>query len=137
LTDAPTRLKKELDKVLTLQGDIDAIESALSSTRTTIARGEVPDAALSALSTLERTHNRLLKNVENLYGSLNVHESFPELNGFSLDFVRTLFIARDLKINIRKRAIASFFEREKLDRAVGGKQAPLGMLLSHHITISN
>ena len=100
MTDAPVRLKKELDKVLTLQGDIDAIESALSSTRTTIARGEVPDAALSALSTLERTHSRLSKNVENLYASLNVHESFPELNGFSLDFVRTLFIARDLKINI-------------------------------------
>jgi hypothetical protein len=137
LTDAPVRLKKELDKVLTLQGDIDAIKSALSSTRTTIARGEVPDAALSALSTLERTHSRLSKNVENLYASLNVHESFPELNGFSLDFVRTLFIAQDLKINIRKRAIANFFEREKLDRAVGGKQAPLGMHISHHIAISN
>jgi hypothetical protein len=126
LTDAPARLKKELDKVLTLQGDVDAIESALNSTRTTVAQGEAPAAALSALSSLERTHTRLLKNVENLYSSLNVHDSFPELNGLSLDFVRTLFMARDLKMNIRKRAIASFFEREKLDRAVGGKQAPLG-----------
>jgi hypothetical protein len=125
--DAPTRLKKELDKVLTLQADVDAIESALNSTRTTIAQGQAPDAALSALSMLERTHSRLLKNVESLYTSLNIHESFPELNGLSLDFVRTLFMARDLKINIRKRAIASFFEREKLDRAVGGKQNPLGM----------
>ena len=124
--DAPTRLKKELDKVLTLQGDVDAIEVALNSTRTTVAQGEAPAAALSALSSLERTHSRLLKHVENLYTSLNVHESFPELNGLSLDFVRTLFMARDLKINIRKRAIACFFEREKLDRAVGGKQNPLG-----------
>jgi hypothetical protein len=130
--DAPTRLKKELDKVLTLQADVDAIESALSSTRTTVAQGQAPDAALSALSTLERTHSRLLKNVESLYTSLNVHESFPELNGLSLDFVRTLFMARDLKINIRKRAIASFFEREKLDRAVGGKQNPLGTSPSSH-----
>jgi len=98
--DAPTRLKKELDKVLTLQADVDAIESALNSTRTTIAQGQAPDAALSALSMLERTHSRLLKNVESLYTSLNIHESFPELNGLSLDFVRTLFMARDLKINI-------------------------------------
>jgi hypothetical protein len=45
----------------------------------------------------------------------------------SLEFVRTLLIARDLKINIRKRAIASFFEWDKLDRAVGGKANPLGM----------
>ena len=129
-TDAPTRLKKELDKVLTLQGDINAIESALNSTRTTVAQGEAPPAALSALSSLERTHTRLMKNVENLYASLNVHDSFPELNGLSLDFVRTLFMARDLKINIHKWAIASFFEREKLDRAVGGKQTPLGMILT-------
>jgi hypothetical protein len=119
--------------VLTLQGDVDAIESALTSTRTTVAQGQAPEAALSALSTLERTHNRLLKNVESLYTSLNIHESFPELNGLSLDFVRTLFMARDLKINIRKRAIACFFEREKLDRAVGGKQNPLGMCVSNHI----
>lgn len=35
-------------------------------------------------------------------------------------------MARDLKINIRKRAIASFFEWDKLDRAVGGKQNALG-----------
>ena len=125
-TDAPTRLKKELDKVLALQGDVDAIESALNSTRTAVAQGEAPAAALSALASLKRTHNHLLKKVENLYTSLNVHDSFPELNGLSLDFVRTLFMARDLKINIRKWAIASFFEREKLDRAVGGKQTPLG-----------
>jgi hypothetical protein len=132
-TDAPTRLKKELDKVLALQGDVDAIESALNSTRTAVAQGEAPTAALSALASLERTHNHLLKKVENLYTSLNVHDSFPELNGLSLDFVRTLFMARDLKINIRKRAIASFFEREKLDRAVGGKQTPLGAIpTSYH-----
>jgi hypothetical protein len=105
---------------------------ALNSTRATVTQGEAPDAALSALSTLERTHSRLLKNVENLYTSLNVHENFPELNGLSLDFVRTLFMARDLKINIRKRAIACFFEREKLDRAVGGKQNPLGTTLTSH-----
>ena len=92
-TDAPSRLKKELDKVLALQGDGDAIESALNSTRTAIAQGEVPAAALSALASLDRTHNHLLKKVENLYTSLNVHDSFPELNGLSLDFVRTLFMA--------------------------------------------
>jgi hypothetical protein len=67
-----------------------------------------------------------LKHVETLYASLNVHETFPELNRLSLDFVRMLFMAWDLKINIRKWAIASFFEWEKLNRAVGGKQNPLG-----------
>lgn len=47
----------------------------------------------------------------------------------SLEFVQTLLLARDLKINIRKRAIGSFFEWDKLDRAVGGKQKALGTKL--------
>ncbi|KAG2092121.1 uncharacterized protein F5147DRAFT_585987 [Suillus discolor] len=38
-------------------------------------------------------------------------------------------MARDLKINIRKRAIASFFECDKLDWAVGGAQQALGTKL--------
>lgn len=40
--------------------------------------------------------------------------------------MRTLLLARDLKINIRKRAIGSFLEWEKLDQAVGGKHQALG-----------
>jgi len=75
-------------------------------------------------------------NVESLYASLNIHDTFPELHGMSLNFVPTLLIARDLKINIRKRAIASLFECDKLDQAVGGKGNPLGNLpqvLSHKI----
>jgi hypothetical protein len=64
--------------------------------------------------------------VEVLYTSLNVHDQFPELKGMNLDFVQTLLLARDIKINIRKRAIGSFFEWDKLDRAVGGTQQALG-----------
>ena len=44
----------------------------------------------------------------------------------SQEFVRTLLFARDLKINIRKRAVASFFEWDRLDSAMGGKSHPLG-----------
>jgi hypothetical protein len=79
------------------------------------------------MESLERTHERLKEKVEALYASLNVHESFPELRGIDLSFVRLLLMARDLKINIRKRAIGSFFEWDKLDQAVGGKQQALGI----------
>jgi hypothetical protein len=135
-TDAPARLKKELDKVLSLQGDIEVVERTLQATRTAISHNNTPPAALTALQTLEKSHMELLANVESLYASLNIHDTFPELHGMSLDFVRTLLIARDLKINIRKRAIASLFECDKLDRAVGGKGNALGNLpqvLSHKI----
>ncbi|KAM6496640.1 hypothetical protein JOM56_007113, partial [Amanita muscaria] len=62
-----------------------------------------------------------------LYASLNIPEQFPNVQGLDLEFLRTLMMARDLKINIRKRAIGSFFEWDRLDQAVGGRQQALGM----------
>ena len=125
-SDAPARLKKELDVVLTLQADLDASEKALQVTRTVVEKGTNTDETLDALESLERSHDRLMNKVEVLYASLNVQDRFPELQGVDLDFVRTLLMARDLKINIRKRAIGSFFEWDKLDRAVGGANQALG-----------
>ncbi|KAG9309294.1 hypothetical protein JVU11DRAFT_10781 [Chiua virens] len=67
-----------------------------------------------------------MTKVDALYASLNIQDQFPELDGIAFDFVRVLLLARDLKINIRKRAVGSFFEWDKLDQAVGGGQKPLG-----------
>ncbi|KAF8430674.1 hypothetical protein L210DRAFT_3417312 [Boletus edulis BED1] len=126
---APARLKKELDTVLGLQADIDVTNQAVQSAKITIEKHSISDDTMEALSSLERTHDRLMNKVEALYTSLNVSDKFPELQDVDLDFVRTLLLARDLKINIRKRAIGSFFEWDKLDQAVGGAQKALGTRL--------
>ena len=84
------------------------------------------DNTLAALGSLEHTHNRLITKVNVLYRSFNVQAKFPELDGISLDFVWTLLLACDLKINIHKWAIGSFFEWDKLDQAIGGAQKALG-----------
>lgn len=84
------------------------------------------DDTVQALESLARGHDHLIDKVETLYGSLNIHDKFPKLQGIDLEFVRILLTACDLKMNIRKRAIASFFEWDKLDRAVGGAQQALG-----------
>jgi hypothetical protein len=77
-----------------------------------------------------------MDKVETLYSSLNVHERFPELHDVNLEFVRTLLMAWDLKMNVCKRTIASFFEWDKLDREVGGAQQALGKVFPfHHITL--
>ena len=78
---------------------------------------------------LQETHDELSDKVEDLYISLNIQESYPNLQGVGLDFVRTLLMARDLKVNIRKMAIGSFFEWDRLDQAVGGKSNPLGAFI--------
>ena len=125
--DAPARLKKELDTVLILQSDLEASDKALQAARTIIEKDAMQDT-LEALQSLERSHDRLLTKVDVLYTLLNIQDRFPELHGVNLEFVRTLLLARDLKINIRKWAIGSFFEWDKLDRAVGGKQKALGQV---------
>ena len=54
------------------------------------------------LESLKRTHASAISKVEELYVSLNVTDAFPEVKGLPLEFMRTLLMARDLKINIRK-----------------------------------
>ncbi|KIM55667.1 hypothetical protein SCLCIDRAFT_134308, partial [Scleroderma citrinum Foug A] len=119
-------LKKEPDTVLVLQADIDNTNKLLQLARTTIEKGNATPGILDALASLECTHAKLAAQAETLYSSLNVHNQFSELSHVSLDFVRTLLMARDLKINIWKRAVGSFFEWDRLDCAVGGKDKPLG-----------
>ncbi|KAI6026008.1 hypothetical protein EDC04DRAFT_2930447 [Pisolithus marmoratus] len=126
---APMKLKKELDTVLSLQAELDTTTKVIQVARATIEWGNVSPGILDALASMERSHARLITKVEALYSSLNVHEQFPELTNVSLDFVCMLLMARDLKINIRKRAIGSFFEWDKLDWAVGSKDKPLGTKL--------
>lgn len=116
--------------MLGLQADLDTSNRALQATRVMLAKESHSDDTLEALESLERGHDRLMEKVEILYSSLNIHDKFPELKGIDLDFVRILLMARDLKINIHKRAIASFFEWDKLDRAVGGAQQALGNMSS-------
>ncbi|KAF9469487.1 hypothetical protein BDZ94DRAFT_692 [Collybia nuda] len=126
---APVRLKKELDTVLNLQGDLDTVDKAIVITRSTISHSSASRESLQLLSGLETTQKRLKDEVEALYSSLGIEDTFPELQNIDLDFVRTLLMARDLKINIRKRAIGSFFEWDRLDQAAGGREQAIGTKL--------
>ncbi|KIM60109.1 hypothetical protein SCLCIDRAFT_124951, partial [Scleroderma citrinum Foug A] len=122
----PAHLKKELDTVLALQAELNGSKRVLQAVWAIVEKGPVSQGAHDALASLERGHERLLNKVDTLYSSLNVHDRFPELDGVNFEFVQILLLARDLKINIQKRAIGSFFEWDKLDRAVSGKQKVLG-----------
>jgi hypothetical protein len=116
--------------VLTLQGELASVNQSLQTTKDILTKSGATEASQTLISSLEQSHDRLKQKVEALYISLNVHETFPELCGMNLEFVQTLLMARNLKINIRKRAIGSFFEWDQLDWAVGSRDATLGVSLS-------
>ncbi|KAF7326540.1 hypothetical protein MSAN_02506900 [Mycena sanguinolenta] len=126
---APARLKRELDKVLGLQVQIDAVEKSIAEAKQSIMSGDASQETLALLRRLEATHTTLSTQAEALYASLNIQDNFPELQDLPLEFVRTLLMMRDLKINIRKCAVGSFYEWETLDRAVSGRREPLGTKL--------
>lgn len=128
--DAPARLKRELDSLLSLQGDLDTLDRTLQAARATLVKSAPSRQTRDLLTGLDRTHDRLKNKVEGLYASLNITDVFPELQGIDFDFVQTLLMAHNLKINIRKHAIGSFFEWDKLDQAAGGRQQALGQLAS-------
>ncbi|KAJ2911367.1 hypothetical protein MD484_g9047, partial [Candolleomyces efflorescens] len=77
--------------------------------------------------------SRKYDQIEAVYSSLNLEGSYPELQSLPYEFVRALILARDLKINIRKRAIASFFESDRLRQASGGREQALGTNLHQKI----
>jgi hypothetical protein len=124
LADAPARLKKDLEKVLAIQADLDRIEETIHSATSIFGQG--PHVAAS-LTQLNESHASLSAQVDDLYSSLNILDSFPSLKQLPFPVVHKLLLTRDLKVNIRKRAIGSFFEYDKLEQAAGGRNQALGL----------
>ncbi|KAK1217955.1 hypothetical protein PQX77_019377 [Marasmius sp. AFHP31] len=117
---APARLKKELTKVLQLQAQIDTLEE-IAEVRTAIKKMPfAPSDATFSLRNMEGLHRELKSEAEGLYTSLNIDHQFPELKDVPLEFLHNLLLARDLKLTIRKKAIGTFYEWDRVDGAIGG-----------------
>ncbi|KAJ7684056.1 hypothetical protein B0H17DRAFT_1160813 [Mycena rosella] len=91
---APVRLRHELDKVLALQTQIDSIEKSIGDVKQSITGPEASTDSLTLLRSLEHTHDTLNPQAEALYASLNIQNSFPELQALPLELVRTLLIIK-------------------------------------------
>ena len=86
------RLKKELDTVLTLQGDLDAVEKAIHAAKITLSQSSTPSKPTKILRGLEEMHDQLSDRVEELYVSLNIQhqENVP--------FVFGVFVSRKVSL---------------------------------------
>ncbi|KAF8232839.1 hypothetical protein L208DRAFT_1423035 [Tricholoma matsutake] len=101
----PAHLKKGLDMGFNLQGHLDTIDDAIQITHTTISKSSPSKESLHLVKSLQEPHEPLK----------------TKLQGLDLEFVRTLLMACDLKINIQN------------DQAAGGHDQvlePLPMQLA-------
>ncbi|PPQ70113.1 hypothetical protein CVT26_013398 [Gymnopilus dilepis] len=120
---------KELDAFLSLQGQWDGVESAINAAKKALKMSTCSGKSLDLLNEFQECHERFAGNLDGLYVALNSRDSPPKLKGVCSEFCKTLRLARDLKISIRRRAIGSFFEWDRLDQAVGGRNLALGTKL--------
>ncbi|KIM55795.1 hypothetical protein SCLCIDRAFT_133891 [Scleroderma citrinum Foug A] len=124
---ASSKLMKELDRVLSLQAQVDVVDNELQMMHTAMKETKSESqATLGILEKMEGSQTHLRNKVELLYMTLNVPKEHSHLWDVDTEYLKVLFLARELKIGIRKCAIGSFFEWDRLDQAVGGKVNPLG-----------
>lgn len=116
-----------MDHVLTIQGKIGELDATVSQTTTLIKQGILPAHCTDPLKALQAELIKMKDNAEEMYSSLNVNSEFPTLTGVSLTLVKKLFLLRELKASVQKRASHACFEFDKLDRAAGGKDMVLGL----------
>jgi hypothetical protein len=131
LTDAPARMRRELDKVLALQTQIEAVEQSIHDAKKSLTGQTAVADSLVLLGGLEKTHAVLSEQADRLYSTLNIHKDAPELQGLPLAFVRILHAARDLKAHIQDRGQKSIDELLNLRQAVAGQKEPSGECLSN------
>ncbi|EEB89555.1 hypothetical protein MPER_12331 [Moniliophthora perniciosa FA553] len=118
---APSWLKKELTKVLQLQTEIDSVEVSLEATEKAV-KGSTHKTkeSMKIIQSLTKTHEKLKAKAEKLYSSLRIPNQFPDLRKISFEYLHTLLRARDVKIEVRPRAIGNFLEWERLDSPTRG-----------------
>ncbi|KAJ8474908.1 hypothetical protein ONZ45_g15793 [Pleurotus djamor] len=122
----PLRLKQELDTILHLQSEVETVAASVKAAQAALSSSATTQPALTILPELVATSDKLRSQADAIYNTLSVSDRYPELQHCSFDFVRTLLVLHDLKIHIRKRAVGSFFEWDRLDQAVGGRNQALG-----------
>ncbi|KAG5351640.1 hypothetical protein C0989_005454 [Termitomyces sp. Mn162] len=110
MLEAPICLKKELDTILALQGNLEMSEKTLQATCVTLSKALPSSHSLQILSNLQEHYEHLKDDVDELFLSLTIQDSYAELQGVDLESVKYLLIACNLKINVQKWAIGSFFE---------------------------
>jgi hypothetical protein len=83
----------------------------------------------SYIARLEKFEVDFQETVNNLYLDLGLVKQYPSLAAVDADFVKTLLLCRDKKIEVQKAATSVLNEMLNLDDAAAGHHNPLGMYI--------
>ena len=99
--DAPTVLKKNLAKLLDIQQNVDALSNTVNAVMSSLEINQGSGSqAQTALAQIVSYQSGLIATCEKLYASLNIPGDFENAQGISVEYLQTLLLARDLKVNI-------------------------------------
>ncbi|RXW12578.1 hypothetical protein EST38_g13277 [Candolleomyces aberdarensis] len=97
------RLKTHLGNILNIQTDINELEATVEKSLGLLKKGLLPETCR------------------------------PAIVGVDLEFVQKLYLVREIKANVQRKATSTFWEFDKLDRAAGGKDIALGTKMHQHV----
>ncbi|KAF6747718.1 hypothetical protein DFP72DRAFT_821404 [Ephemerocybe angulata] len=129
----PAKLKKDLSHLMNLQDTLDTAERSVANCASLLKSGALSKAYTPHLGSLREQLAIAQGDAQKMYIALNVNDEFPSLAGAELEFVRKIFLLRELKQAVQKRATSAFWEFDKLDRAAGGKDMALGTKMHQHV----
>lgn len=136
VVDAPNVLKKELTQLLAIQNEFETLEKTVKLASASIKKGVLPKASLDHLNVMIDQLGTIRERADAMYSTLNVDSNFPSLAGVELEFVRRLFLLRQLKATVQKKATSTMWEFDKLDQASGGKDMALGKTYCRRLPIT-
>ncbi|KAH7091862.1 hypothetical protein BKA62DRAFT_786834 [Auriculariales sp. MPI-PUGE-AT-0066] len=119
-------MRQDMKTISDLQDTVDALDDKIDSAELNLTRGRRNAKIKHGLGELRNKRDQLHEHIQSLYESLNVADDFPHIKTLGSDFVRLLVEAHNTKSLLRARVIGRIFEFHYLDRAVGGRDIPLG-----------
>jgi hypothetical protein len=123
-------LESRLNTVSSWQSKLYNCNQAFERVLATFTEEDYTPENRDYIARLERVKADIQESVDDLYCSLGLLKEYPSLAAVDGDFVKTLLLCRDKKIEVRKAATSALNEMLNLEDAAEGHHNPLGIFSS-------
>jgi hypothetical protein len=126
ITDTGKLLESQLNQISSWQSDLYDCNEEFERVLSRFTKEDDTPENRDYILRLEHVKVLFQQTVNNLYVDLGLVKQYPTLASVDADFVKTLLLCRDKKIELRKAATSILNEMLNLDDAAWGSHNPLG-----------